>query len=107
MTLKSAITNTIPITLFNRGQAGKIFEEVRRTGAKVVMKNNAAEAVIMSPEEYVHLVDELADAQLLAIAQERLAAMTEDTELIPHEQVLAELGIDPEELNDDWEPDIE
>ena len=30
----SAITNTIPITQFNRGLAGKIFEEVKRNGAK-------------------------------------------------------------------------
>ena len=39
----SAITNTIPITQFNRGLAGKIFEDVKRNGAKVVMKNNTAE----------------------------------------------------------------
>lgn len=34
----SVITNTIPISLFNRGLAGKIFEEVKQCGAKVVMK---------------------------------------------------------------------
>ena len=34
----SVITNTIPISLFNRGLAGKIFEEVKQWGAKVVMK---------------------------------------------------------------------
>ena len=52
----SAITNTIPITQFNRGLAGKIFDEVKRCGAKVVMKNNIAECVLLSPEEYVHLM---------------------------------------------------
>ena len=36
----SAIRNTVPITLFNRGLAGKIFEEVKQQGSKVVMKNN-------------------------------------------------------------------
>lgn len=36
----SAITNTVPITQFNRGLAGKIFEDVKQCGAKVVMKNN-------------------------------------------------------------------
>lgn len=45
----SAIKNTVPISLFNRGQAGKIFEEVRQSGAKVVMKNNTAECVLLSP----------------------------------------------------------
>ncbi len=36
----SAIRNTVSISLFNRGLAGKIFSDVKRTGAKVVMKNN-------------------------------------------------------------------
>ena len=45
----SAIKNTVPITQFNRGLAGKIFEEVKQTGAKVVMKNNMAECVLLSP----------------------------------------------------------
>ena len=45
----SAIRDTIPISLFNRGFAGKIFEEVKQNGTKVVMKNNAAECVLMSP----------------------------------------------------------
>ena len=53
----SAIKNTVPITQFNRGLAGKIFEEVKQTGAKVVMKNNTAECVLLSPEEYVRLMD--------------------------------------------------
>jgi PHD/YefM family antitoxin component YafN of YafNO toxin-antitoxin module len=55
----SAITNTVPISQFNRGLAGQIFEDVKRTGAKVVMKNNSAECVLMAPEEYVRLMDEL------------------------------------------------
>ena len=38
----SAIQNTVSITQFNRGLAGKIFEDVKTTGAKVVMKNNVA-----------------------------------------------------------------
>ena len=42
----SAITNTVPITQFNRGLAGKIFDEVKQCGAKVVMKNNTAECVL-------------------------------------------------------------
>ena len=60
----SAIKNTVPISLFNRGQAGKIFEDVRKNGAKVVMKNNVAECVLLSPEEYVRLMDAVNDAKL-------------------------------------------
>ena len=67
-----AIRNTVPITLFNRGLAGKIFEEVKQQGSKVVMKNNAPECVLLSPEEYLHLMDEVNDAKLAALAAERM-----------------------------------
>ena len=52
----SAIRDTVPITQFNRGLAGQIFEDVKTHGAKVVMKNNSAECVLMAPEEYVRLI---------------------------------------------------
>lgn len=68
----SAIRNTVPITLFNRGLAGKIFEEVNQQGSKVVMKNNTPECVLLSPEEYLHLMDEVNDAKLAALAAERM-----------------------------------
>ena len=55
MNIRSALENTIPISQFNRGLAGKIFEEVKRYGAKVVMKNNIPECVLLSPEEYIRL----------------------------------------------------
>ena len=67
------ITNTIPITQFYRGLAGKIFDEVKRCGAKVVMKNNVAECVLLSPEEYVRLMDEVNNARLLVMASERMS----------------------------------
>lgn len=51
--ITSAIKSTIPIGLFNRGMAGKVFDEVKKSGSKVVMKNNSPECVLMSPDEYV------------------------------------------------------
>ncbi len=66
--ITSAIRDTVSISLFNRGLAGKIFDEVKQSGAKVVMKNNSAECVLMSPEEYVKLMDEVNDARLLSLA---------------------------------------
>ena len=93
----SAIRDTVSIALFNRGLAGKVFEEVKRTGAKVVMKNNAAECVLISPEEYTRLMDELNDARLLAIASERMATFDPDT-LISEEEMDKRLGITDDEL---------
>ena len=100
----SAIKNTVSISLFNRGQAGKIFEEVRRSGAKVVMKNNVAECVLLSPEDYVRLVDEANDARLEAIAAKRLAHYDPDT-LLSQDEVMRELGLTEQDLAG-WE-DVE
>ena len=58
-TIRGAIENTVSISQFNKGLAGRVFEEVKRCGAKVVMKNNMAECVLMSPAEYVRLMDEV------------------------------------------------
>ncbi len=76
--MTNAIKNTISISLFNRGLAGKIFEDVKITGAKVVMKNNVAECVLLSPDEYVRLMDEVNDARLLNLANEFVDSMYEE-----------------------------
>lgn len=68
-----AIESTVPISLFNRGLAGKIFAEVKQGNAKVVMKNNAAECVLMAPDEYVRLMNEVNDARLLSAAVQRMS----------------------------------
>lgn len=88
----SAIRNTVPITLFNRGLAGKIFEEVKQQGSKVVMKNNTPECVLLSPEEYLHLMDEINDAKLAVLAAERMQHFDPST-AIPAEEVYRKNGI--------------
>lgn len=92
-----ALTDTIPISMFNRGLAGKIFEEVKKMGAKVVMKNNVPECVLISPEEYIKLIDELNDARLLAMANERMANFNPDY-LISEEEHKKKYGITDDDL---------
>lgn len=46
----------IPITRFNRGEASRIFEEVRENGVRVVVKNNQAVCVLISPEQYSEIL---------------------------------------------------
>lgn len=94
----SAIRNTIPITQFNRGQAGQIFADVKSHGPKVVMKNSSAECVLISPEEYVQLMDEVNDARLLILAMERMEHY-DPSQSIPADQVWERLGISQEELD--------
>ena len=95
--LVNAIKNTVPITQFNRGLAGKIFEDVKKQGAKVVMKNNSPECVLMSPEEYLGLMEELEDAKLCAMAHQRLEHSAPQ-DAIPAEEVYRKLGITDADL---------
>lgn len=93
----SAIQDTVSISLFNRGLAGRIFDEVKNSGAKVVMKNNSAECILLSPEEYVRLMDEVNDARLITLASERTAHYSPDS-LISIDDVNHELGISNQDL---------
>lgn len=102
----SAIQNTVSISQFNRGLAGKIFEDVKHCGAKVVMKNNAAECVLLSPAEYVSLMDEINDARLLALANERMAHLDTDT-LVSQADVDTAFGFTGAELADADEVELE
>ncbi len=102
----SAIQHTIPISQFNRGLAGQIFADVKKTGSKVVMKNNEAEAVVLSPEEYVQLMDILNDYELLSLAVERLEHLDPAT-LISGEEMDRRLGFTEEELDSVGEVEFE
>ena len=102
----STIKNTVPISQFNRGLAEKIFEDVKQSGTKVVMKNNVVECVLISPEEYVRLMDEVNDARLLSVASERMAHFDPAT-LISEEEMNRRLGITKDDLAGFDEVDIE
>ena len=95
--LVNAIKNAVPITQFNRGYAGKNFEDVKKQGAKVVMKNNTPECVLMSPEEYLNLMEELENAKLYALAEARLKDYDPE-KAVPAEAVYKKLGITDEDL---------
>lgn len=102
----NALKTTIPISVFNRGGAGKVFKEVKNSGPKVVIKNNVPECVLISPEEYVKLVDDLEDAKLLALAEARTRTDQPSKELSEAE-VMKRLGITQEELDDIGDVEIE
>ena len=102
----SAITHTVSISQFNRGLAGKIFSDVKQTGPKVVMKNNEAEVVLLSPDQYVELMDLLNDYELLAIAAERLEHFN-PVSLISEEEMDRRLNISREDLDSVGEVEFE
>ena len=94
----SAIKNTVPLSLFNRGMAGKIFSEVKAHGSKVVMKNNTAEAVLISPDEYLEITDALNDYILLTMAVKRMEHYY-PSNLITEAEMDQRLGITQAELD--------
>ncbi|MBQ7158274.1 MAG: type II toxin-antitoxin system Phd/YefM family antitoxin [Treponema sp.] len=42
----------VPISRLNKGEAGKIIDEVKADGVRVIVKNNVPECVMVSVEEY-------------------------------------------------------
>ena len=102
----SALRDTVPINQFNRGLAGKIFEEVKKSGAKVVMKNNTAECVLLSPEEYAKLIDEICDARLLLLASDRMSR-SDLSKTVTQEEVYRELGLSAADLLGDEDVELE
>ena len=62
------------------------------------MKNNSAECVLLSPEEYVKIMDEVNDARLLSLANERMQNFNSEN-LISSEALYKELGITKEDLD--------
>lgn len=72
MLLGNILDALVPISRFNKGEANKIFDEVRLTGCKIVVKNNAPACVLLTPERYQEMMDMIDDRYLQAIAEERL-----------------------------------
>lgn len=63
----------VPITRFNKGEANKIFDEVSRDGFRYVVKNNQVKCILISPEAYDKLIDEIEDYYDSKWAEERLS----------------------------------
>lgn len=55
---KKMLNSFIPISRFNKGEAGKIIEEVKEDGFKFIVKNNAPECVLITVEYFDYLIGE-------------------------------------------------
>ena len=89
-----------------KGMAGKIFSEVKSHGSKVVMKNNSAEVVLVSPDEYVETMDALNDYLLLTMAVKRMENY-DPSNVITEEEMDRRLGITQEDLDSIGEVEFE
>lgn len=96
--VKEISNKTVSISEFNRGLAGRIFEDVKVNGSKVVLKNNTPECILISPEEYTKLIDELDDAKDLVIANARISSIN-TFNLISQEEFEKSFNINLDEIS--------
>ena len=90
--ISGLVNSLVPISRFNKGEANKIFDEVRETGIKIVLKNNSPACVLLTPETYEEMVETIEDYKLLLEAQKRMEN-AEEEDFVPRKKVLQELGI--------------
>ena len=54
---KNLLNNLVSVTMFNQGQASKIFNRLQDEKQIVVLKNNVLTAILLSPDEYDWLLN--------------------------------------------------
>jgi len=92
------INSIIPISRFNKGEANKIFDEVNKSGYKIVVKNNKPTCVLITPETYQEMIELIENYKLYVAADKRMKNAT-DSDFISSHDVLSDLGITKDELN--------
>ena len=99
ISVSNIVNSIVPISRFNKGEANKIFEEVRESGFKIVLKNNSPACVLLAPEVYEELMETIENYRLLVEAEKRMEkAKSED--FISVNKAMEELGINCTELLD-------
>jgi len=92
----------VSVSRFNKGEAAKIFDEVSKIGMKIAVKNNKPACVLLSPERYEAIMEEMEDLQLMLEAETRLVEGGLTTSF---QEVLSKNGMTEADLNG-WE-DVE
>lgn len=106
MTTSTILNSMIPVSRFNKGEAGRIFDDLSRDKTKIVIKNNMPIAVILSPETYARLIDEAADNILLAEATVRMTRSSQN-DFISQADFMSAISITEEDINSIDEVEID
>ena len=72
MLINNIMNQLVPISRFNKGEANKIFDEVREEGVKIVLKNNAPACVLITPELYESMMETMNEYYLICEADNRM-----------------------------------
>jgi len=94
----NALNAMVPLSRFDRGEAGKIVNEVNVSGYKVIINNDAPVCVLLSLDMYNKMKDMLEDECLLTITEER--QKNDSGYRISFDELLAKKGLTRAELED-------
>lgn len=102
--LRPAINHMISVSDLGRGQASRVIQDVEKSKEQyIVVKNNKPQAVLISIEEYMNLMESKEELELLLIANDRMKVQKES---IDFDQILDEFGLSENEL-DQIESDVD
>ncbi len=99
VSVSNILNAIVPISRFNKGEAGKIFEEVNISGAKIVVKNNRPTCVLITPEKYEEMIETIENYYLFVEAEKRMQAVSEN-DFTSHKKIMEEFNIKEDELKD-------
>ena len=105
MVASNMLNSIVPISRFNKGEANKIFDEVNKSGFKIVVKNNKPACVLITPETYQEMIEIIENYNLYIEAEKRMKNASVN-DFVSSDDVIHDLGIKKDELND-IEVDIE
>ena len=97
-----ALDNMVPVTFLDHGGASKTLNKVGDGNPVIVLKNNRPSAVIITPDDYKHLMQVEEDFALYREAMERL--QQDDGTRLTGEEVFGK-GYEP--VDDGYEPEFE
>ena len=106
ISVSNMLNSIVPISRFNKGEANKIFDEVNKSGYKIVVKNNKPTCVLITPEIYQEMIETIENYNLFLEADKRMRNAT-DNDFISSDDVLSDLDVTMEQLNSLEEVEIE
>lgn len=99
VSISNMLNSIVPISRFNKGEAGKIFDEVNESGIKIVIKNNKPTCILITPEKYEEMMETIENYYLFIEAEKRMKSV-EEADFVSHEEIMKEFNINEDELND-------
>lgn len=98
--LRDIIGKLISVSDLSRGMASKIIQKVGKDKEQyIVVKNNKPEAVILSVEEYMELMEAKENLELIQMAESRMKNYVPQ-ETASHDDVLNRYNIKEEKLDE-------